>query len=72
MAILDRAPFVEKTSLFGTSVHVVLRSRDAGDPDIRNILTQSGMGVTSVHPVMPSLEDVFLDVVDRMESRRAA
>jgi ABC-2 type transport system ATP-binding protein len=72
MAVLDRAPFVEKTSLFGTSVHVVLRSRDAGEPEIRNILTPSGMGVTSVHPVMPSLEDVFLDVVDKMESRRAA
>jgi drug efflux transport system ATP-binding protein len=72
MAVLDRAPFVEKTSLFGTSVHVVLRSRDAGEPEIRNILAPSGMGVTSVHPVMPSLEDVFLDVVDKMESRRAA
>jgi ABC-2 type transport system ATP-binding protein len=72
MAVLDKTPFVEKTSLFGTSVHVVLRSRATGEPDIRETLTKAGVAITSVQPVMPSLEDVFLDVADKMESRRAA
>ena len=72
MAVLDKTPFVEKTSLFGTSVHVVLRSRATGEPDIRETLTKDGIAITSVQPVMPSLEDVFLDVADKMGSRRAA
>src|SRR4030095_3521431 len=72
VAVLDKTPFVEKTSLFGTSVHVVLRSRATGEPDIRETLTKDGIALTSVQPVMPSLEDVCLDVADKMGSRRAA
>ena len=63
---LDESPAVEKTSLFGTAVHAVFREgRDAGDLDAQ--LRRAGLEVTSVTPVVPSLEDVFLDVVDRLE-----
>jgi ABC-2 type transport system ATP-binding protein len=72
MRVLDEAPFVEKTSLFGTAVHAVLRGRDVTDQDVRETLAGAGVAVTSVHAVVPSLEDVFLDVVDKVESRRAA
>jgi ABC-2 type transport system ATP-binding protein len=72
MRVLDESPFVEKTSLFGTTVHAVLRSRASGEKDLRDALARAGVDVTSVQPVLPSLEDVFLDVVDRMESTRAA
>jgi hypothetical protein len=42
------------------------------DQDVRETLAGAGVAVTSVHAVVPSLEDVFLDVVDKVESRRAA
>ena len=65
MQALDAMPQVEKTSLFGTAVHAVLRTR-AGTPEsIAAALGAAGLGVASVHEVPPSLEDVFLDVVDR-------
>jgi len=35
-------------------------------------LAQSGQAVSSIQSVVPSLEDVFLDVVDRLERGRAA
>jgi drug efflux transport system ATP-binding protein len=72
MRVLDAAPFVEKTSLFGTAVHAVLRGRGSSERDVREALTRAGVDVITVHPVLPSLEDVFLDVVDKVESRRAA
>jgi ABC-2 type transport system ATP-binding protein len=72
MRILDETPFVEKTSLFGTAVHAVLRGREVTEQHVRETLSNAGVAVTSVHAVVPSLEDVFLDVVDRVESRRAA
>jgi ABC-2 type transport system ATP-binding protein len=65
MRILDAAAGVEKTSLFGTAVHAVLRNESVSPEDIRSQLTQQGLIVESVDPVLPSLEDVFLDVVDR-------
>jgi len=67
MNALDRMPFVEKTSLFGTAVHAVLRSRQSSPEHVRSALAEAGMPVTAVHPVVASLEDVFLDVADRMQ-----
>jgi ABC-2 type transport system ATP-binding protein len=65
MEALDHLPEVEKTSLFGTSVHAVLF--EATDPEqvISRALAHAGIEARSITRVMPSLEDVFLDVVER-------
>ncbi len=65
MEALDRLPDVEKTSMFGTSVHAVLRSAQEPEEIIRRALAAAGLEARSVTRVMPSLEDVFLDVVER-------
>jgi len=65
MAALDGWPAVEKTSLFGTAVHAVLRSRETTVDEVRQNLVSAGQSVSAVEVVEPSLEDVFLDVVDR-------
>ena len=71
MAWLDASTLVEKTSLFGTAVHAVLRP---GVPpaSVRQALSDAGHHVQRVESVVPSLEDVFLDVVDRLERGKAA
>jgi ABC-2 type transport system ATP-binding protein len=65
MRLLDAMPEVEKTSLFGTAVHAVLRSASTNTDAIAAALRASGIEVESIEPVAPSLEDVFLDVIDR-------
>ncbi len=72
MGILDRLPLVEKTSLFGTSVHAVLRRREISPDEVRAALTAAGAPPTGIALVMPSLEDVFLDVVDRAQPLEVA
>ena len=72
MAWLDRHPAVEKTSVFGTAAHAVLRGHEMSPDAIRQSLEAAGFSVTSVSRVVPSLEDVFLDVVDRMDVAGAA
>ncbi|HUF47191.1 MAG TPA: ABC transporter ATP-binding protein [Vicinamibacterales bacterium] len=67
MSRLDTMPEVEKTSLFGTSVHAVLRSQRTTADQVQRTLAEAGLPVTSLVPVVPSLEDVFLDVVHRVE-----
>jgi ABC-2 type transport system ATP-binding protein len=67
MAHLDGLPIVEKTSLFGTAVHAVLRGRDVPIAAVTQALAEAHLAVTGVSEVPPSLEDVFLDVVDRVE-----
>ena len=61
-----RMPEVEKTSLFGTAVHAVLRERRRQRRRrCARACRAAGVAVESIAPVAPSLEDVFLDVVDR-------
>jgi ABC-2 type transport system ATP-binding protein len=62
---LDRMAGIEKTSLFGTSVHAVLASRAVSADDIRRDLEGGGFSIAAIAEVAPSLEDVFLDVVDK-------
>jgi ABC-2 type transport system ATP-binding protein len=62
MRLLDAMPDVEKTSVFGTAVHVVLKIGAAGAERVGKRLSEAGMPVTSITTVQPSLEDVFLEV----------
>jgi ABC-2 type transport system ATP-binding protein len=66
MRLLDLMPEVEKTSIFGTAVHAVMKS-DRPDlmPVLKDRLDGAGVNVMSMVPVSPSLEDVFLEVVER-------
>jgi ABC-2 type transport system ATP-binding protein len=65
MKALEGVPDVEKTSVFGTAVHAVLRSPALTIDSIRDGLRRAGLDVRSMELVLPSLEDVFLDVVER-------
>ena len=65
MRVLDDMPEVEKTSLFGTAVHAVLRGEDVKPEALAERLRTRACDVRSVSVVPPSLEDVFLDVVEK-------
>jgi ABC-2 type transport system ATP-binding protein len=65
MRVLDATPEVEKTSIFGTAVHAVLRSPDTSPEEIARTLESRGIAVSGCAVVLPSLEDVFLDVAER-------
>jgi ABC-2 type transport system ATP-binding protein len=65
MKTLEQMPDVEKTSLFGTAVHAVFRQPDLDPAALSQRLTDAGITVFTVERVSPSLEDVFLDVVEK-------
>jgi len=65
MRVLAGMPDVEKTSIFGTAVHAVLKDASLGPDSLRQRLTAGGIEVSATSLVEPSLEDVFLDVVER-------
>ncbi|MCX6549564.1 MAG: ABC transporter ATP-binding protein [Acidobacteria bacterium] len=62
---LDDLPSVEKTSLFGTALHVWLRPGQRATEPLRERLDGLGIHAESLEFVQPSLEDVFMDVVER-------
>ena len=66
MRLLDEMPEVEKTSVFGTMVHAVLKtdSRDAAVL-LQQRLRTAGVSVLGFARVQPLLEDVFLEVAGK-------
>jgi len=64
MRALEEIPEVEKTSVFGTAVHAVLNSPEVDLPGLTRQLNARGLEIGGIDRVMPSLEDVFLDVVE--------
>jgi len=65
MKALESMPEVEKSSVFGTAVHAVLRPGQADPARLGSRLQQAGIAVERLDIVEPSLEDVFLDVVEK-------
>ena len=65
MRALDAMPEVEKTSIFGTAVHAVLRPGAPEAEVVAQRLEAQGIAVQACGIVEPSLEDVFLDVAER-------
>jgi hypothetical protein len=65
MEELDALAGVEKTSVFGTAVHAVLASSSVDIGALRIALDRAGLDVRATEVVQPSLEDVFLDLVER-------
>ncbi len=65
MRLLDERPDVEKTSIFGTAVHAVLREPQESLDAVEKALRRADLAPTAIAVVQPSLEDVFLDVAER-------
>lgn len=70
MEALDAMPDVEKTSIFGTAVHAVLRPDAARPEDIAGRL-QGALSDAECTLVEPSLEDVFLEVATASAERQS-
>jgi len=66
MRLLDAMDEVEKTSVFGTAVHAVLKpGHQDTEQALADRLSKAGVEVAAIAAVQPSLEDVFLEVSDR-------
>jgi drug efflux transport system ATP-binding protein len=69
LPLLENMPEIEKTSLFGTAIHAVLRTGQAARLEAQSDVLKDRLkaeGVTAtVARVHPSLEDVFLEVAER-------
>ena len=64
MRVLDGMAGVEKTSLFGTAVHAVLRRATDGPSAVEGWLRAAGLESSDCVVAEPTLEDVFIDVAE--------
>jgi ABC-2 type transport system ATP-binding protein len=61
---LGREPAVRDVALFGPLLHVAVDDARAGAPVVRTALERSGIRVDRLEPIAPSLEDVFVSLIE--------
>ncbi len=74
MAELERLPGVKEVALFGKGLHVVAHDGARARPEIAAYLRTTGRSDVQVEQITPSLEDVFVSLIearDRAEQPQA-
>jgi ABC-2 type transport system ATP-binding protein len=65
------APWAIETSVFGTSLHVMVEGEQEGMRLVTGTLAGAGIAVRRIERIVPSLEDVFLYLLDQESGRPA-
>jgi ABC-2 type transport system ATP-binding protein len=59
-----RQPWALETSVFGKNLHVMVEEERRGIPMVAGLLKAKGIAVSRIERIMPSLEDVFLYLLE--------
>ncbi len=62
---LQGQPGVAEAAMFGRAVHVAVENASAAETGLPPLLAARGLHVERIHPIEPSLEDVFVALVRR-------
>ena len=63
--LCQNADGVHRAVVFGDRLHLTVSSAEAIIPMIRHLLSQNGLEARSINRIAPSLEDVFIERVER-------
>jgi ABC-2 type transport system ATP-binding protein len=71
MKALEKLDGVSDVAVFGGGLHVTVADVPLAIPKIRAALQQAGITITVLEPIEPSMEDVFVAMIEQ-EERKAA
>jgi ABC-2 type transport system ATP-binding protein len=72
MGVLERLPEVKEVALFGKGLHAVAGDAAAADRAIRAALGASGFRLDRLERITPTLEDVFVSLIEAHEHANGA
>jgi ABC-2 type transport system ATP-binding protein len=65
MTALEHCPGVTDVAVFGSGLHVKVLEAGKAAPEVRRTLEQAGIAVKHLEPISPSMEDVFVDLIEK-------
>jgi ABC-2 type transport system ATP-binding protein len=71
MKLLEGKPDILDTAVFGGGLHVSVRSAEESLPLVREWHERAGIGLRLLQPIAPSMEDVFVALIEREEEKPA-
>jgi ABC-2 type transport system ATP-binding protein len=67
MGEVEKLPGVKEASLFGKGLHLVVEDSEDAAREIRKLLGEGGYGDARVEKIPPSLEDVFVSLIEALD-----
>ena len=71
MVDVEGLPSVKEAALFGRGLHVVAEDGERAAAEIRRLLTGQGRRVERIEQIVPSLEDVFVSLIEARDRAEA-
>ncbi len=71
LTLLEKATHCRECSLFGSAIHAYVDSAEEAAPLLGRILREGGIEVLSIKPATPSLEDVFISLIEEEDGKEA-
>jgi ABC-2 type transport system ATP-binding protein len=71
MTLLQGREGILDVAVFGGGLHVKVDNDEAAIPRIRAALEQAGIEIRSLEPITPSMEDVFVSLIEKEEEGAA-
>jgi ABC-2 type transport system ATP-binding protein len=69
LEILEKCDFVEETSIFGNYIHIIVNDKYHDNNQITEVLTnQNSIKVKRIDKIVPTLEDVFIHLLEKDKS----
>ncbi|MFA6467957.1 MAG: ABC transporter ATP-binding protein [Bacteroidota bacterium] len=69
LELIEGQPWAVETSIFGNSIHVNVENESKAKEQIRLLLSGSRIDVLSIDRITPSLEDVFIYLLEQREGK---
>jgi ABC-2 type transport system ATP-binding protein len=71
MKAIEKLPGVTDVAVFGGGLHVTVDNSEAASPAIRRALGEARVSLLQMERIRPSMEDVFVAMIEQ-EERNAA
>jgi ABC-2 type transport system ATP-binding protein len=70
MRAVENKPGVRDAAVFGAGLHITVDDLERASESIRSALSMNGIEIRKLEPIAPSMEDVFVAVVEAEEKRK--
>jgi ABC-2 type transport system ATP-binding protein len=70
--VVEALPGVREAAIFGATLHAVAQDASAAEPAILAALQSAGLGASSVRRIAPTLEDVFVSLIEAKDREEGA
>jgi len=65
LELMEKEDFVGETSIFGNQIHLIVNNRFGNKDQILSVLNKNNINVKRIDQIVPTLEDVFIHLLEK-------